>query len=174
MMRQTWTPDLKIAFLLLIAFLSEPVAGVFLNSASAQIPIQIQNLQKLDFGQVISESLLAGSVTIDPITGNITVVGGVQNLGGSITRAAFEISGDPNTAFLITLPGTLQLRAKIGGVNQLIQLSNFTAWTSPSGINSTGPDGKAQLFVGAQASLVAAQTGGTYNTNFTVFVDYAP
>lgn len=172
-MGQTWTPDLRIVFFLLVAFLSEPVAGVFLTPASAQTPIQIQNLQKLNFGQVVSESLLTGSVTIDPITGNKTMEGGVQSMGGTVTRAAFEITGDPNKAFLITLPTEVQIRAKTATGTQLIRLSDFIAWTSPAGINSTGPDGKAQLYVGAQASLGAGQTGATYNTTFEVFVDYA-
>lgn len=173
-MRQTKVSGYKVVFFLLVSFLLEPVAGVFFNSADAQTPISIRNLQKLNFGQVVSESLLAGSVTIDPTNGNKTVEGGVRNLGGSVTRAAFEVTGDPDTAFLITLPTEVQIRAKIGGAIQLVKLTDFTVWTSPAGVNSTGPDGKAQLFVGAEASLGAGQAGAPYNSTFEIFVDYAP
>jgi uncharacterized protein DUF4402 len=164
-----------VFFILLFSFLLETMAGVLINPAYAQIPIQIEKGNDLNFGDVLLNSLLSGSVTIDP-AGNKTVAGGVQNLGGTVTAASYQVVGNPNATFVIDLPTTLQVFANIGGVVQAIELSAFTSSPAGTGVliqtNPGVPIGFAEVLVGATATLSTGQGGEVYSNNFLVNVEY--
>ena len=83
----------------------------------------------------------------------------------TVVAPTLTVAAVTNILVTVTPPGT----------SQSITLTDFTTFSTLStGTAIIGVDGKLPFFVGAKASLGAGQPGATYNTNFTVFVDYAP
>lgn len=141
---------------------------VLMISAPAQAkPISIKLMQDMAFGTLAGDGTLAGTAVINPSTGVKSVTGGVFDLGGIHNPAIFEVKGDKNTTFNITLPGAVTLTS---GGNSMT-LNNFTSSPSGSGV-PTGPNGKVDVTVGATLQVGVNQAAGTYSGVFTVTVNY--
>lgn len=151
--------------------------------------LQIRPVDDLRFGRFIADNLLGGQIIIDPVTGNKKMVGAF-NAGGDHSRAEYQITGEPNKKFVVTLPAHgFNLDAKQTGP----QVERFSVYIVNSGspvtndntqgihpgprqtvIGQLGPDGRATLFVGG--TLVARPKLGskTFNRSTDIFVDYLP
>jgi hypothetical protein len=119
------------------------------------------------------------SITIvkasDLVFGNASPGDGAKPVApGSVENAenaSFTVSGQPNTAYTITLPASATMATGAGGVNQTIAVSAFTSF--PANTGTIGAGGSQLLLVGAtRAAIGAAQVAGAYSGSFTVQVAY--
>lgn len=85
------------------------------------------------------------------------------------TAAIFNVTGQPSTAYTITLPTTINMTRSGGGGT--IAVNTFTSTPATTGTLSAA--GSQQLRVGAtRAALATGQALGTYTGTFTVTVVY--
>lgn len=132
-------------------------------------PIRVQKvLQPLDYALVASTTT-AGTITIDSATGTKTASGGAISLGGLHTRAYFQISGEKNTSFSITLPASITITAPGGATTTITGFESTPAFTG-----TLDSSGKAYVYVGAVLQVGAGQTSGLYSSIFDITVDYLP
>lgn len=131
------------------------------------VPLTIVASQDLSFGIVGGDATLPGSATIDPASGTKTVAGGACDFGGIHSPAAFAISGQKNTTYTITLPGSVTLTS----AGNTLTLNAFTSSPNTVGIISNNGKGNTVL-VGATLHLAANQAAGTYSGVFDVTVNY--
>lgn len=147
-------------------------------SAAATIvtPIAIVKATDMNFGNVASSAAL-GTVTLAP-GGGRGIAGGVTlpAVTGTVTAATFNVSGEPNLTYSITLPAGVTTIASAGNTMTVdTWLSNPVAATG--GTLSAG--GAQLLQVGATLHVGANQAAGSYlssnaggSGNFTVTVNY--
>lgn len=165
---------ISLIFLFALLLFFAPFGGISSDKASALGPISVSRvLEPLNFGRVVGDSLIGGTVIINASNGIKTVSGGLTEIIGGHSRGEFEVTGDPSQGFSITLPTEVITAGKAGtGGVQTLRLTDFTS--SPSGTGVTGPDGKAVVFIGATATLIPGQPGAIYNHAASVIVDYLP
>ncbi len=87
------------------------------------------------------------------------------------TNASFQIIGDANTSFTITLPITAAIDYKSGNNRDSIDISNFSSYPQNNGL--LNGSGEQFIYIGAtRAALKPSQLAGSYSGNFTVTVVY--
>jgi spore coat protein U-like protein len=167
----------KVIFVMsvLLIFIAPQVLKAQTPSASATAnakaeivtPISILKTQDLDFGSIAASSV-ADQVTIAP--------NGTRTSGGNVIliaafpgeQAVFNVSGDPNYAFNITLPGDNEVTITNGSAT--MEVNSFVCNpTSPSSLDASG---SATLNVGATLYVGANQDPGSYTGTFDVIVAY--
>lgn len=139
-------------------------------TATIVTPIAITKTTDMNFGNVAVQSSTAGTVELPPaLTPTRVATGGVTlpANGGTITAAAFTVTGEDAYTYSISLPTSVTI---ISGVNSMT-VNAFTSSPSPTGL-LTG--GEQTLYVGATLNVAAAQASGTYvsSTPFNVTVNY--
>lgn len=88
------------------------------------------------------------------------------------SNASFQVTGDANTAYSITLPAApITIKTGNGANSDTIEVSNFQSF--PVGNGLLNASGSQNLFVGAtRAALRLNQKAGPYTGGFTVTVVY--
>jgi len=133
-------------------------------------PITITKQVDMHFGNVAVTST-SGSVTMDP-AGNRTPNGGVTLpvVNGPVAAASFDITGEPNYTYAITLPSAATTLTN--ATAQTMTVDQFTSSPTPTGTLSAA--GTETVTVGATLNVAAAQAAGTYvsGTPFDVTVNY--
>lgn len=132
----------------------------------ADNPIAIVSSQALAFGSFAAGS--GGSVIVST-SGARSSRGAVVLLsadGGA--AASFNVSGDPNLTYAITLPADDEARLSSDGHS--MALTAFTSSPAETGTLSAG--GSQMLSVGATLGVVNHQAPGSYSGSFNVSVDY--
>jgi hypothetical protein len=138
-------------------------------TASATIvgPIAIANTTNMNFGNV-AVGASGGTVVMTP-AGVRSVTGGVTlpATAGTVSAAAFNVTGVDTYTFAITLP--VAAVTITSGANTMT-VTNFTS--TPSGTGTIS--GTTSLTVGATLNVSANQPSGNYvsGTPFTVTVNY--
>jgi len=158
--------------LFLVAFSISSYAQVSATAtASATIvtPIAIAKTVDMDFGNV-AVSATPGTVVLTP-AGARSVTGGVSlpATTGTVTAASFDITGEANFTYSITLPAAATTITS--GANTM----DVDTWTStPTPTGTLDGTGAQTLTVGATLNVAAGQPAGTYvsGTPFTVTVNY--
>ncbi len=93
---------------------------------------------------------------------------------GGASRASFEVKGEPNKDYSISLPGNgvvTMLTAEGDTPNKKINVFDFTSNPAPKG--NLGAAGIETLFVGASRDpILGNQVTGAYVAPFTVTVQY--
>jgi hypothetical protein len=139
-------------------------------SATIVIPISIEKVSDMDFGNVAVQAANGGTVELDP-AGSRTPVGGVTlpSITGTVSAASFTVSGTPNYTYSITLPNSVTIE---DAFSNSMTVDVFTSDPSSTGQLSSG--GSETLNVGATLNVSAAQPAGLYTstTPFTVTVNY--
>lgn len=90
-------------------------------------------------------------------------------------NASFDVAGEPNTAYTITLPAdaTVTMITGGGGANETIAVNSFTSNPAAGANGLLDGSGAQALYVGAtRAALGASQVAGSYAATFTVDVVY--
>lgn len=135
-------------------------------SANIVSTINMSARNGLIFGD-ISSGASAGTVILTP-AGNRTATGGATiNSTGSGSPATFDVSGDANASFSITLPTSITLTD--GSANTMV-VDSFTSSPSPTGVLDSS--GQQSLFVGATLNVSSNQPFGSYSGQMSVTVDY--
>lgn len=132
---------------------------------SAGTPIAVSVTQNMAFGTLAPDVLISGTAVIDPSTGIKTITGGVFDFGGVHNPAIFAVAGKKNTAFTITLPGSITLDS---GGNSMT-LNTFTSNPAVGLLDSAGA---ATITVGATLQVGANQATGSYTGLFDITVNY--
>ena len=143
------------------------VTGTATGSATIITPIAIANAGNMNFGNV-AVSATAGTVVLSPasvrsLTGGVTL----PAVTGTVSAAAFTVTGLGSSTYSITLPTTYTITS---GANNMT-VSSFTS--NPSG-TGTLSGGTQTINVGATLSVGASQAAGSYTnaTGFPVIVNY--
>lgn len=140
-------------------------ANVSANIIST-ISITNQSIGGLVFGD-ISSSSVAGTVVLTP-SGSRTATGGATiNTTATASPAVFDVEGDANTSFTITLPVSVVLTDPS---SRVMVVDNFAS--SPSAAGLLDATGKQILFVGANLNVGSNQAFGSYSGQMSVTVDY--
>ncbi|HXH37963.1 MAG TPA: DUF4402 domain-containing protein [Thermoanaerobaculia bacterium] len=135
-------------------------------SAFAKVitPIAITKNTDLNFGTIISGP--AGTVVVAP-NGVETASGATTvNPNPSVSAAQFTVTGQPSTAYSISLPTSIS----ITNGAQSMTVDTFTSNPTPGGLLSAG--GSQSLQVGATLNVLANQAVGNYAGTFSVTVAY--
>jgi len=158
--------------LLLLLFAGNAVAQVTAYasvSAAIVVPLGINKQIDLDFGN-IGAGVTSGTVLLTP-AGSRQKTGGVSlpNIAGTVSAASFNITGAPNFAYSITLPGQ-PLTISNGTDNMTV--GGFTSDPPVTGV--LGGSGTQELTIGATLSVGALQPVGDYTSpdQFFVTVNY--
>ena len=134
-------------------------------------PIAILKTTDMNFGNLAVSPTVAGTVVLPAALAPVrTITGGVTLMpGGSITAAAFTVTGLADATYSITLPASASLTGPGAPMTADVFVSSPTV---AAGGLLTG--GTQTLYVGATLNVAAAQTAGSYTTPavFTVTVNY--
>ena len=145
------------------------IAVLYLATREANAkPISISPQDDLAFGRVAGDVATTGAVSVSAATGAKSVSGGAFDFGGVHARARFIVSGDKNTAYIITLPSSIT--ATDSGGPGSTTIDNFAS--NPSGTGVFPGNGRDTLFVGATMNLGVGQSAGSYSGVFSVIVEY--
>lgn len=161
---------MKIKFyamaILAIAFATNVNAQATATASTTAVlvtPISITKSIDMDFG-TLAASATAGTVVLD--TANTrTITGGASLHGGTPTAAVFNVTGEPNTGFDITIP-TTDITLTDGSSNNLI-LNGLVTLGASSTLDATG---SKDIKVGATLNLPANAVAGTYTNASDLFV----
>lgn len=143
--------------------------------------LEVHNLHSLQFGNLVSNSGEGARVVINPATGSKVVFAGVA-LGGRHGPAEFELQGQPNKRFVITLPREVVMTVGSGGGARISELVAYlpsrrerqSRKKDGNIFGSFGRDGKAKLLVGGTLVLDSGRVTGNFTAPLNVFVDYLP
>ncbi len=138
------------------------------SSASAELisPITITNEVPLNFGKIAKSDELgtvvishdgSNTATYSPATMKTTLI--------SPTAAKFNITGDKDEKFSVTLPSSIKI-SKGSDEMTITPTMNLTATNNVLGATAT------ELYVGGTLTIPAAQPIGSYTGTFNVTVSY--
>ncbi|UCB55240.1 MAG: DUF4402 domain-containing protein [Thiotrichales bacterium] len=118
------------------------------------------------FGDIAASSI-PGTVTVST-DGSRTSTGGASiNSNTSGTPANFEVAGDPNALYMVTLPTSIVITSSAGDT---ITVNNFTS--SPSANGQLDSSGRQRLIVGATMNVGSFQPFGAYQGTMATTVEY--
>jgi hypothetical protein len=115
----------------------------------------------------ISASSIPGTVSI-AVDGSRNSTGGATiNSNTSGTPAKFEVSGNPNALYVITLPTSIVITSSAG---DSMTVDNFVS--APSVNGQLDPSGRQNLNVGATMNVGSFQPFGAYQGTMAATVEY--
>lgn len=115
----------------------------------------------------ISSSSIPGTVTIATDASRTTTGGVTVNSNTPGSPALFEVSGEPNALFYVTLPTTVVLTSAAGDE---MTVNNFSSSPELNGQLDTG--GRQSLNVGATLEVGSFQPFGAYRGVMSTTVEY--
>jgi len=153
-------------YLLLLLFI---LTCTLMSAAySRAADIAISNTQALAFGKFVAGS--GGSVTVN-VSGGRSASGGVLLIAsGGGTVAQFNITGNPNATYAVTLPDNDVVTITIAGGGSSMAVNGFVS--SPAATGTLNGGGAQTLKVGATLTVGAGQAVGNYSGTFNVIVVY--
>jgi hypothetical protein len=153
-----------------LAFAQRSASATASVTATIITPIGINKTTDMNFGNIIAGSS-SGTVSLDP-AGIRSVTTGITlpAAPGTVTAATFQVTGQGNSTYTITLPTSAYEITRTSGSGTM-EISNFTS--SPSG-SGTLISGTQIISVGATLTVGADQPVGVYTgeTGFNVTVNY--
>lgn len=168
---------MKKCYLVLFIMIAVSTATVAQDSATASssativAPIAIAKSVDMSFGNV-AVSTTAGTVVLAP-AGTRTTTGGVTLPGttGTVTAAAFSVTGEAGYTYAITLPASAITLSDTATTPNTMTVGTFTSTPSATGTLTAGAE---TVNVGATLNVGASQVAGTYTntTDLTVTVNY--
>jgi hypothetical protein len=166
----------RILALVGLAALSLPAAGLAApvqaspkaqGQALVLKPLILERLADMDFGWLGVTT--GGTATIDPVTGSVSVTGGLTSLGGASSPARFAGAASKRSVVNIRVPKQPVLIRRVGGTETL-SVSNFT-------LDGQDKRDLAQqesfiFSVGARITVPAGTVEGLYAGEIDVTVQY--
>lgn len=141
-------------------------------TATVVTPIGITKTVDMNFGN-LAVSASAGTVVLTP-AGARSVTGGVNLTAdpGTVAAASFDVTGESNFTYSITLPSTDYTLTRVAG-SETMTVNTFVS-TPTVGTGGTLTAGSQTLTVGATLNVSGSQVAGTYTnaTGFDVTVNY--
>lgn len=118
------------------------------------------------FGDIGSRSI-PGTVSIGADGSRTSTGGATVNSNTSGTPARFEVSGEPNALYIITLPTSIVITSSAG---DSMTVDNFVSEPSANGQLDSG--GRQNLNVGATMNVGSFQPFGAYQGTMITTVEY--
>ena len=146
-----------------------PVSAAPKAKATAGLlrPLTLQRWADLDFATLAVTT--GGSATVNPVSGLMSVTGGLLYVAGAPSPARYAGAASKQTVVIIRVPKTDVLITRVGGAQTLV-VNNFTL---------DGQDKKAlaqaesfTFAVGATITVPAGTVEGLYTGEFDVTVQY--
>lgn len=132
--------------------------------------ISITEVSELKFGIVNSGSEV-GTVTVTTANAR-TITGAVTLFGNDQTTASYNVLGNANGTYAITVPAT-SINVTKDGVNLAVSAFQAKSASTSSGTSGTlGSGGTDSFVVGATLTLPAGTLPGRYAGTFDVSVAY--
>lgn len=141
-----------------------PVTGEADAGAKIIAPLEISNTASLYFG-TIAPSLTQGDVVVVSPAGDKKCGAALTCLTSDHTAAAFDVKGEADAAYTISLPGGIEITNDKGDA---MKVSNFTG-SKDAGRLLNGAD---QFTVGGTLDVGVRQAAGKYAGRFVVAVEY--
>ena len=159
------------AIVLFVFALNSKAQSTATATATATVitPISISKNADMSFGNIAVQAGTGGTVILAP-AGTRTSTSGVTlpSTSGTVSAAAFTVTGSGSLTYSISLPSSVTLTHS-GGV-QTMAAGSFTSTPSSTGTLSSGTQ---DISVGATLTVVAGQLAGVYTSgNFNVTVNY--
>lgn len=141
------------------------------SSSMVVVPIAVTKAADLSFGR-LAAGASSGTVTVSP-NGARSFSGSVAGVGGTISAAQFNVTGEPGLTYSITLGGSTQLTSGSDNL-PFTTISDTSASSITSGNVSTGTltGGAQSIYVGGSLAVSANQAPGNYSGTVTATVDY--
>ena len=139
-------------------------------SATVVTPIAISRTSHMNFGNLSVQTATGGTVVL-ATDGSRTRTSGVTlpATAGTVSAAAFNVTGNAAYTYAITLPSTVTLTRASG--SETMSAGSFTS--TPSATGTLDGSGAQSIAVGATLTVAAAQVAGAYvSSNFDVTVNY--
>jgi len=118
------------------------------------------------FGDIASSSI-PGTITIGTDASRTTSGGVTVNSNTSGTPALYEVSGDPNATYSVTLPSSVTLTSVAG---DSMVVNRFSSIPNESGQLDAG--GSQNMNIGATLNVGSFQPFGAYKGTMSTTVDY--
>ena len=134
-------------------------------TATIVTPLSIVAAQNLAFGKIAAST--GGTVVISAAgvrskTGAVTLV----STGSTQSQALFNLTGDPNSTYSITLPVTATITS---GANTMT-VGTFTS--NPPATGTLSANGTQTVNVGGTLTVASGQVAGSYTGTFVFTADY--
>jgi hypothetical protein len=139
-----------------------------LATVNVRRSIQITKLSDLLLGTLVKPTTGSGTVAINASTGVRTTGGAnppIGVTGPASGRASYTLTGEPSTAFTITVPASATLT---NGANTIA----LTLTNTASGAQTMPVGGSMALGIGCSAPIASTTVTGSYTTTFTVTITY--
>jgi hypothetical protein len=130
-------------------------------------PLTLQRLNDMDFATLGVTT--GGTAMIDPISGALSVTGGLVPLGGIPSPARYAGAATKNTVVNIRVPKQPILITRVGGTETL-SVSNFTLDGQDK--RTLAQSGSFTFAVGAQITVPAGTLDGVYTGEIDVTIQY--
>lgn len=130
-------------------------------------PLTLQTIADLDFANLGVTT--GGTATIDPVTGSISLAGGIVRLGGTPSPARFAGAATRQSVVNIKIPKQPVLIRRVGGTETL-SVSNFTLDGQDK--RNLAQQSSFVFAVGAQITVPANAIEGVYVGDIDVTVNY--
>lgn len=133
------------------------------------LPLTLTRTSDLDFGTVIADQTVAGTVAIDADTGARSVTGGVLGVPGYPGgRALFQGAGTANQVVTLTLNAPVVLTSGPNTINVL------AFGVDQGGLMTRTIDATTAFAVGVGGTfgIAAAQPNGLYTAQFDLTAEY--
>lgn len=132
--------------------------------------ITLTNTQSLSFGSFIAGSGSGGTMEVSTSGGRSVTSGSIflMNMNPSAHAAEFNVTGDANAPYTITLPtdGVVSMI----GPGAAMAVGSFTS--NPTSVETLNSGGTGTIAVGATLTVGSNQVPGSYSGSFSVTVAY--
>jgi hypothetical protein len=130
-------------------------------------PLTLQRVNDMDFAWLGVTT--GGTATIEPISGALSVNGGLVPLGGTPSPARYAGAATKSTVVNIKVPKQPVLITRVGGTETLA-VSNFTLDGQDK--RTLAQSGSFTFAVGAQITVPAGTVDGLYTGEIDVTIQY--
>ena len=136
-------------------------------TATVIAPIAISNTADLAFGKFAAST--GGTVVMDPAGARTATGAVVLSTVAPGAAASFNVTGDANATYAITLPASASISDGATTPNTMT-VGTFTS--TPSATGTLSAAGAQTVTVGGTLTVASAQAGGAYTGTFSVTVEY--
>ena len=167
--RQAIVFVVSVSLMLLTVWIPQDT-GAATTTATVEVnivsTINLVAQNRIVFGDISSNSS-PGTVTIGTDGSRTTTGGATVNTNTNGTPALYEVSGDPNAFYSITLPDSIVLTSAAGNN---MTVSNFSSVPASSGQLDAG--GRQNMNIGATLVVGSFQPFGAYRGTMITTIEY--
>jgi hypothetical protein len=149
----------------LVVLAAALLAALLTREGGAIADLGIAAGSSLVFGQIVATGVV-GTVTVTPGGSREVSGGALLGNGLMVAPATFTVTGEPNTAYSITLPDSAVLSSSSE------EMTADTFRSLPSDTGTIGPGGSQVVSLGATLHVGASQRPAHYSGTFSVTVAY--